>query len=152
MSQIQSIRVKQCWQSGSIVQTEDQNVSLDARCSNESLNSERHIRLAWWDQLELVFTQMPRVYSSSIPTSKFLLLYYSLLRCNQRIGGKMTGHTGYTMTLANSIIGVGILAMPFCFQKVSGHTNRREFLAISIFFWALVSVRNTFVNFAVTYQ
>ncbi|CAD7078035.1 unnamed protein product [Hermetia illucens] len=26
-------------------------------------------------------------------------------------------HTGYIMTLANSIIGVGILAMPFCFQK-----------------------------------
>lgn len=26
--------------------------------------------------------------------------------------------TGHIMTLANSIIGVGILAMPFCFQKV----------------------------------
>lgn len=30
----------------------------------------------------------------------------------------MSSNTGYIMTLANSIIGVGILAMPFCFQKV----------------------------------
>ncbi|XP_031630114.1 putative sodium-coupled neutral amino acid transporter 10 [Contarinia nasturtii] len=29
----------------------------------------------------------------------------------------MSLNTGYIMTLANSIIGVGILAMPFCFQK-----------------------------------
>ncbi|EDW09493.2 uncharacterized protein Dmoj_GI20533 [Drosophila mojavensis] len=29
----------------------------------------------------------------------------------------MFSHSGYVMTLANSIIGVGILAMPFCFQK-----------------------------------
>ncbi|KAI9583551.1 hypothetical protein GQX74_005299 [Glossina fuscipes] len=29
----------------------------------------------------------------------------------------MLGDTGCVMTLANSIIGVGILAMPFCFQK-----------------------------------
>lgn len=29
----------------------------------------------------------------------------------------MFSHTGHVMTLANSIIGVGILAMPFCFQK-----------------------------------
>ncbi|XP_055311393.1 putative sodium-coupled neutral amino acid transporter 10 [Sitodiplosis mosellana] len=29
----------------------------------------------------------------------------------------MSSNTGYIMTLANSIIGVGILAMPFCFQK-----------------------------------
>lgn len=28
---------------------------------------------------------------------------------------------GFIITLANSIIGVGILAMPFCFQKVSHH-------------------------------
>lgn len=39
----------------------------------------------------------------------------------KRYLAKMIGTTmGYTMTLANSIIGVGILAMPFCFQKVSG--------------------------------
>lgn len=32
---------------------------------------------------------------------------------------EMSGTTvGFIMTLANSIIGVGILAMPFCFQKV----------------------------------
>ncbi|TMW41640.1 hypothetical protein DOY81_013280 [Sarcophaga bullata] len=29
----------------------------------------------------------------------------------------MLANSGYVMTLANSIIGVGILAMPFCFQK-----------------------------------
>ncbi|EDW01097.1 GH21245 [Drosophila grimshawi] len=29
----------------------------------------------------------------------------------------MFSHSGHVMTLANSIIGVGILAMPFCFQK-----------------------------------
>ncbi|XP_037944170.1 putative sodium-coupled neutral amino acid transporter 10, partial [Teleopsis dalmanni] len=29
----------------------------------------------------------------------------------------MMSHSGHIMTLANSIIGVGILAMPFCFQK-----------------------------------
>lgn len=29
------------------------------------------------------------------------------------------GTTGQSVTLANSIIGVGILAMPFCFQQVS---------------------------------
>ncbi|XP_017019903.1 putative sodium-coupled neutral amino acid transporter 10 [Drosophila kikkawai] len=29
----------------------------------------------------------------------------------------MLAHSGHVMTLANSIIGVGILAMPFCFQK-----------------------------------
>lgn len=30
----------------------------------------------------------------------------------------MGDHINYIMTLANSIIGVGVLAMPFCFQKV----------------------------------
>jgi len=29
----------------------------------------------------------------------------------------MLAHSAHVMTLANSIIGVGILAMPFCFQK-----------------------------------
>ncbi|KAH8266267.1 hypothetical protein KR038_004158 [Drosophila bunnanda] len=29
----------------------------------------------------------------------------------------LLAHSGHVMTLANSIIGVGILAMPFCFQK-----------------------------------
>lgn len=32
---------------------------------------------------------------------------------------------GHVMTLANSIIGVAILAMPFCFQKVNQFTLRK---------------------------
>lgn len=36
---------------------------------------------------------------------------------------KMNSNTGYIMTVANSIIGVGILAMPFCFMKVFLYSN-----------------------------
>lgn len=39
---------------------------------------------------------------------------------NRVVGHTMGANTqtGHVMTLANSIIGVAILAMPFCFQKV----------------------------------
>lgn len=35
-----------------------------------------------------------------------------------------SAQTGHVMTLANSIIGVAILSMPFCFQKVSSNRFR----------------------------
>lgn len=45
-------------------------------------------------------------------------------------GGGSGGHTenkiGHVMTLANSIIGVAILAMPFCFQKVKASIYQVE--------------------------
>ena len=40
------------------------------------------------------------------------------------------GTTGQSITLANSIIGVGILAMPFCFQQVSFFVLKYIFLSL----------------------
>lgn len=72
---------------------------------------------------------MSRYVSS---TSKQLQLYdVKTIRCHvwwlnifihkflKTVQAIKMGTTGQSITLANSIIGVGILAMPFCFQQVS---------------------------------
>lgn len=46
----------------------------------------------------------------------------------------MSSNTGHIMTLANSIIGVGILAMPFCFQKVKDAFQLIAYLCFHRFF------------------
>jgi amino acid permease len=46
----------------------------------------------------------------------------------------MGTNTATVMTLANSIIGVGVLAMPFCFKQVSVWTMRRKEFSFACIF------------------
>ena len=54
----------------------------------------------------------------------------------------MDHHTGHVMTLANSIIGVGVLAMPYCFKEVFYRYFYHKFLLMI----ACVSVRHYTVD------
>lgn len=53
------------------------------------------------------------------------------------------------MTLANTIIGVGILAMPYCFNKVINSDINFSHLSflMRFFFHLFISVRYSVVNF-----
>lgn len=71
----------------------------------------------------------------------FVLLFLTTgLSTLKPIGEKMLANSGYVMTLANSIIGVGILAMPFCFQKVCMLRN---------YFVCLSNIKLTIIDFFV---